>query len=328
MAGATFYTAWFSSSGSLVVTQRTSNGYVAPPLSSNQGITSSRSPTNPPSSHPSLAPSSNTLSPVPSPTTHLEPPHSLPLSPPISSGQATLAPTATISLNTLPAITVPSNSISAKSEPSPRVQPPPPNSTQSSCDCSMACLCLSRGASCLTLVIFVARYLKDRMGHAWYLTHLGLMLGGVGVFTVAGLIAIELPIASGVSRFIGTWHGLFGTILALGLWPIQVALGFISNKLWSPNRPAVPWWDQLHWWMGRLLVVGSVAIMYYGLVLFEAPSLAYVGLFLWIGVCVIVLVAGQFAIGVVHHVAKPEENIGMNSNLGQAQGNHAYRGKV
>ncbi|KAJ3110331.1 hypothetical protein HDU96_006715 [Phlyctochytrium bullatum] len=174
--------------------------------------------------------------------------------------------------------------------------------------------------------IFVARYLKDRMGHAWYLTHLGLMLGGVGVFTLAGLVVIELPVAEGAQRFFSTWHGTFGFALAVVVWPLQVALGFVSNHLWSPERTSIPWWDQMHWWVGRISVLGSIPLMYYGLQLIEASGLAYIGLFVWIGVCIVALVAGQFAIGVVHHVKKPEEGYAMTSDLGgrSQYNNHKY----
>ncbi|KAJ3100888.1 hypothetical protein HDU97_001878 [Phlyctochytrium planicorne] len=174
--------------------------------------------------------------------------------------------------------------------------------------------------------IFIARYMKDRLGHLWYILHLSIMLGGVGAFTLAGLVCIELPYV-GNNRFFSTYHGLFGFVLAICLFPVQVALGFISNHLWSPERTSIPWWDQLHWWIGRISVLGAVPLMYYGLQAYGASNLAYVGLFLWIGVGIVILVAGQFAIGVVHHVAKKEEDVPMTTHLGSGTRIEDGRGK-
>ncbi|KAJ3094097.1 hypothetical protein HDU97_008518 [Phlyctochytrium planicorne] len=160
--------------------------------------------------------------------------------------------------------------------------------------------------------IFIARYMKDKLGHLWYILHLSIMMGGVGAFTLAGLICIELPY-TGNNRFFGTYHGLFGFVLAVLLLPVQIALGFVSNHLWSPDRKSIPWWDQMHWWIGRISVMGSVLIMYWGLKAFEASNLAHFGFFFWIGLGLVVMVGGQFAIGVVHHVGgKKEEEVAMS----------------
>ncbi|KAJ3194838.1 hypothetical protein HK101_001787 [Irineochytrium annulatum] len=157
--------------------------------------------------------------------------------------------------------------------------------------------------------IFIARYMKDRLGHMWYLLHMGIMLFGVGACTAGGLVCIELVTLS--PRFFSSAgiHGIMGTLLALGIFPLQVILGFVANHMWRPDREGIPWWDQMHWWLGRLAAVGSIVILYLGLNLYGAPPLAYIGLFFWIGVCFIVLVAGQFSIGVRHHMKKKDVGV-------------------
>jgi hypothetical protein len=91
---------------------------------------------------------------------------------------------------------------------------------------------------------------------------------------------------------------------------LQITLGFISNALWTPTRRSIPWWDQAHWWLGRLLSLFAIATLYLGFDEFNSvvspdtspiPVLLRVVFWLWIGVGLVVLVSGQFLYGQVHH---------------------------
>ncbi|ORY40144.1 hypothetical protein BCR33DRAFT_370892 [Rhizoclosmatium globosum] len=105
------------------------------------------------------------------------------------------------------------------------------------------------------VAIFIARYLKKALGHKWYLSHVGLFLFGTGGLIVMGLVTVEVNLAPGVTRFIGSSvHGIMGTVIALALYPLQCVLGFASNYFFDENRKKVAVIDQVHWWVGRTIV--------------------------------------------------------------------------
>ncbi|KAJ3240703.1 hypothetical protein HDU81_002894 [Chytriomyces hyalinus] len=154
-------------------------------------------------------------------------------------------------------------------------------------------------------LIFVARYMKSKMGHAWYLTHMGGFLIGVGGLTVVGLILIELQVPDGDVRFLTSTHGKIGVAMAFAMMPVQWVLGFVSNALFRLDRPAVPWWDQMHWWTGRALVILGIAQMHLGLELYDSSTGVFVAYWIWIGVVLLGLFGffGEFKLGgVVHHL--------------------------
>ncbi|KAI8829524.1 hypothetical protein BJ741DRAFT_538542 [Chytriomyces cf. hyalinus JEL632] len=155
------------------------------------------------------------------------------------------------------------------------------------------------------IAIFVARYLKFRLGHAWYLTHTGIMLFGVSACIATALVCVEVNLTPGKPRFITTPHGILGATLCFAIYPMQVAFGFISNGLFNSDRECVPWWDRMHWWTGRVAVLLAVVNVQLGLTLFEASSLV-VALF-WVFIVLVVGGVGGFVgeywlNGAVHHV--------------------------
>ncbi|KAJ3026881.1 UNVERIFIED_CONTAM: spermatogenesis associated protein 5 [Siphonaria sp. JEL0065] len=101
---------------------------------------------------------------------------------------------------------------------------------------------------CPSAAIFIARYLKNKLGHLWYKLHVGIMFAGVGLLMALGLLFIELSLADGIPSFSGsTVHGIIGITVAFGLYPVQIVLGYVSNHLFSMERKAIPWWDKMHW---------------------------------------------------------------------------------
>ncbi|KAI8828584.1 hypothetical protein BJ741DRAFT_511958, partial [Chytriomyces cf. hyalinus JEL632] len=113
--------------------------------------------------------------------------------------------------------------------------------------------------------VFIARYLKGKLGHWWYLLHLGMGLAILGLTAIA-IILIEVAVQGPLSaRFNSSLHAYMGAFVALGLLPLQIILGFVSNKLFNANRVSVPWWDQVHWWVGRLVIVLAWVEMFTGL---------------------------------------------------------------
>jgi hypothetical protein len=153
------------------------------------------------------------------------------------------------------------------------------------------------------VAIYIARYLKDAWGHRWFQAHMGIMFYGVGILTIIGLVSIEIQVADGSQRFISSTHGILGTVVALVGFPLQVILGFVSDKLWSPDRVAIPVWDKVHWWLGRALVLLSAVTFYFGLSLYGADTWVYIAVYVIIALELGGLIMGQLKGGAVHHVA-------------------------
>ncbi|KAJ3084341.1 hypothetical protein HK100_009308, partial [Physocladia obscura] len=159
--------------------------------------------------------------------------------------------------------------------------------------------------------IFVARYLKIRLGHNWYRIHLATMLGGVGLLSVVGLAVIEVQLAAGTPRFTTSTHALLGTAVAIAVLPVQILLGFIANWLFSANRLTVPWWDQVHWWLGRLVVIAALVNVGLGIVLYGGGLVVVAVYGAWIGIVVVVFALGEYYFGQVHHVRSGEKEFEM-----------------
>ncbi|KAJ3240706.1 hypothetical protein HDU81_002897 [Chytriomyces hyalinus] len=153
--------------------------------------------------------------------------------------------------------------------------------------------------------IFVARYMKHRWQKSWYTIHWCLMLIGTGALTVTGLIAVEVNLENSVARFTKSSHAVVGAVLALGVYPAQVILGFVINALFDVERVAVPWWDRLHAWLGRLSGVLALVVMQLGLNLYGSSVGIVVGFWVWIVVVVVGFgYYGERVLGASEHVVE------------------------
>ncbi|KAI9356276.1 hypothetical protein DFJ73DRAFT_916137 [Zopfochytrium polystomum] len=164
--------------------------------------------------------------------------------------------------------------------------------------------------------VFVARHLKSRLGHAWYVLHASVAGGAVLALTALALLFIELAHPPGAPRtpFLGddgaagaNAHRPVGTVVALVLLPVQVVLGLVANALFAPGRTAVPWWDRVHWWLGRATVLLAVAQMHLGILLLGGSTTVLVLYWVWIGTVVAAFVVAHAAWGgAVHHIKQEE----------------------
>jgi hypothetical protein len=90
---------------------------------------------------------------------------------------------------------------------------------------------------------------------------------------------------------------------------VQIALGFIINALWNPQRTSIPWWDKAHWWFGRIIFLIAIVNIHLGIK--EYGELGYGGsvdaviISFWIlvGLGVGLLIWGQFYFGQTHDMA-------------------------
>lgn len=148
--------------------------------------------------------------------------------------------------------------------------------------------------------IFIARFLKKRLGHLWYKLHLGLFLGGTGLLSLVSFILILLY--KRPDHF-DSKHTVIGLIVFIAMI-LQIALGFIINALWDPSRSGPSVLDQVHWWFGRFLFLLALANIYLGIL--EFNELGYmsecylpmlISFSVFIGLGCIALVFGQIKFG-------------------------------
>ena len=105
--------------------------------------------------------------------------------------------------------------------------------------------------------IFVSRYLKSRLGHNWFRIHVTLAFL-IFACTLSGFIVIEVTYPKPIPY--SSAHVILGLIVFIGMY-LQIILGVVIHFLYKADRTSIPWYDQLHWWGGRaLLIVSWVAI--------------------------------------------------------------------
>ncbi|KAI9350288.1 hypothetical protein BDR26DRAFT_852137, partial [Obelidium mucronatum] len=145
--------------------------------------------------------------------------------------------------------------------------------------------------------IFTARYLKASLSHRWYNMHKWLMVlvALLTIFAYFALIANKkqeqkLHARHGRPRtFSRSAHKFVGKTLVFFAIPVQIALGFVINHLFRQSRTHVPWWDRVHWWVGRAIAFLTLLNIFWGLFYFQARSWV---IFLYI--CWVIGGAGAF----------------------------------
>ncbi|KAJ3246611.1 hypothetical protein HDU78_006600 [Chytriomyces hyalinus] len=156
------------------------------------------------------------------------------------------------------------------------------------------------------IIIFIARYLKFKMGHAWFLCHAiggGLFTGGL---TVAGVAIMAANIGFKVN---GNVHVILGSIMVYGIMPVQILLGIASDRMFDMQRKSIPWWDRAHWWTGRLAVLLSAVVIFLGIIQGQLGTAWIIAFGVWLGVMVLALVGGQLVFGSSHHVSDDEAEL-------------------
>lgn len=96
---------------------------------------------------------------------------------------------------------------------------------------------------CPILGIFIARYLKDRLGHWWFRLHVFFMVFGCALGSIGAALIIYLFKAGPHFGSSPSAHPLLG-LLVIIMMVFQMILGVASDKLFSLDRDSVPWWDK------------------------------------------------------------------------------------
>lgn len=106
--------------------------------------------------------------------------------------------------------------------------------------------------------IFIARYLKGRLGNWWFRSHVSVMVLGVGLGSVSAIILIYLFKTPPHFNSSPSAHPLLGLLVTILMF-IQMTLGLICHKLYKAGRAVIPWWNKAHWYLGRSLALFAIA---------------------------------------------------------------------
>ena len=163
--------------------------------------------------------------------------------------------------------------------------------------------------ACPLVGVYIARYLKDRLGHYWFIFHVTVMVVGTGFGSLAGIMIIYLFKAGSHFLYYPSAHPFLGLLVSL-LLIVQCCLGIVSDRLFSMDRTVVPWWDKAHWYLGRLLSLTAVAAIVTG-ILYSRYFFAFTITLPVTAALVAITGIGAFmnaenSIGQVNHVHKDE----------------------
>ncbi|KAJ3115700.1 hypothetical protein HDU96_000179 [Phlyctochytrium bullatum] len=157
--------------------------------------------------------------------------------------------------------------------------------------------------------IFIARYLKDALGVWWFRLHVFFLFIVTMLLTVAGFF---IRFLTKTPPHFKSNHEIIGLVVVIGAI-VQCVLGVVSDRLYSPARHSAPSCDQVHWWLGRGLVILGIVNIFLGIDRYNivtplepASNGFYIAFGVWVGLWGAAFVVGQWKWGQVHHVAGDE----------------------
>lgn len=160
---------------------------------------------------------------------------------------------------------------------------------------------------------FFSRYLKV-LTTAWFKIHVAIQTIGVAMVLAAFIIIF---VSRGGVFTMGA-HQVIGTII-FALTMIQPFIGLIADRLFDPNRSKVPAQDQIHWWVGRLLLLLAIVNIFLGidrLFINSTGAFTMYGLFAgWTALSVAILIANEVRIGGAQETDVINLNDGGNAKL-------------
>ncbi|KAI9101734.1 hypothetical protein DFS34DRAFT_428219 [Phlyctochytrium arcticum] len=149
--------------------------------------------------------------------------------------------------------------------------------------------------------ILVARFYKAQLGVWWFRFHwAALLLAAVLTYIGFGLAfrVVQVKGAGHIDVNTSGAHVAIG-LLVLIITPLQMILGVVIDRLWSPTRTYIPWHDRLHWWLGRIVGILGIVNLPLGMALYNklyGEDLS-AGLKAWPFVVFAIVLVGTVAIG-------------------------------
>ena len=134
----------------------------------------------------------------------------------------------------------------------------------------------------------------------------------MGVFTICFsfvsfiLIFLYRPLLKPFGSKMEAFHVIIGFVIVV-MMLAQGYLGYVSDKKFSLERTSIPWWDKLHWWVGRSLFLFGIVNVYIGILIFESKGnevAVYIkGIYFGIiAIGALAFVYGQVKLGQDNHV--------------------------
>ncbi|KAJ3331662.1 hypothetical protein HDU76_002577 [Blyttiomyces sp. JEL0837] len=156
------------------------------------------------------------------------------------------------------------------------------------------------------LGILIARFGKNKMGVWWFRAHVFLLFIGVGVLTIYSFVLIYK--VADPDHFLTdvNIHPVLGLAVFVACLT-QFVQGFIIDRLFKPARKTIPWYDQLHWWLGRATLIAAWVNIPIGLDNYNAAGTVtvstnyYYAYYCWIGFIVVGFVLLQIFVGGTKH---------------------------
>ncbi|KAI9218095.1 hypothetical protein BC828DRAFT_389552 [Blastocladiella britannica] len=164
---------------------------------------------------------------------------------------------------------------------------------------------------------FTARYLKHRIGAAWFVVHRGMAVA-ILVLTVAGF---ALVVGTNGGEYFASLHALIGLGVVLAMF-VQIGLGIYIDKMFDPNRKSVPMHDKVHWWFGyTLLAAGALNVLLGHYKYGSSKAWIYANVAV-VAAAVVAFVVGESKLGQSHdhHEVLHEENTGASSSSATGPG--------
>jgi hypothetical protein len=115
--------------------------------------------------------------------------------------------------------------------------------------------------------ILAAGPFKKILGVWWFRIHVALLGFAGPALVAAGFVLVVIS----KSAHFNSPHSILGLITVISQ-ALQIILGVAIDRLWNPERVAIPWYDKLHWYAGRILFVLSQTVIILGLLSYGEPD--------------------------------------------------------
>lgn len=105
----------------------------------------------------------------------------------------------------------------------------------------------------------------------WFPVHITL----IGLAVVATIIGSVAGILHSEGRHLGHPHRILG-VTVLSVLFLQIILGIVISLLYKRERVKPPFFDKVHWWLGRLLVLLAFVTIFVGLLWVKVDLWIYI----------------------------------------------------
>jgi len=154
----------------------------------------------------------------------------------------------------------------------------------------------------MTFGMLLSRYLKPFF-YRWFYVHAAVFATSL----VCIIVSVILAFRANNNYFYTSAHTVLGLMFVSGMG-LQSLLGLLAHFLFDPKRGAPPAFpDQLHWWLGRLLLVVGPLTVLLGLHDLGALQMSLISFYLWgITIFVVILYLESY-VGQTHETAAAQD---------------------